>query len=285
MGSPSFNAMRIIIAIAFLLALSECRRHLCDDGTRPICPDRTSAVYNRPTGKNSRKSNYFPPPVCSGEFPPFCLDGSTPRVRFNTCPAEEKKCPKGQGQGPHDRPFHACADGSQCKCPGGGESCQFHYRRCANKKKCHKRCKSGVPHCPWFTKNRNPHNGIRKHNTGPNRPGNKEGGHHWGANYTGNVPFPHGFGSGHHCERLYKNYGGCRFLYVLGKRSKISRECCKRYRKFRNARCKCDCCYDDSTCVHHGPACNVPTGSTPTCTSDTITWTGPVCPWQGDQTP
>merc|ERR1712025_519545 len=176
MGSPSFNAMRIIIAIAFLLALSECRRHLCDDGTRPICPDRTSAVYNRPTGKNSRKSNYFPPPVCSGVFPPFCLDGSTPRVRFNTCPAEEKKCPKGQGQGPHDRPFHACADGSQCKCPGGGEGCQFHYKRCANGQKCHKGCKSGVPHCPWFTKSRNSHNGIRQYNTGANRPGNKRGG-------------------------------------------------------------------------------------------------------------
>merc|ERR1711942_566799 len=188
MGSPSFDAMRIIIAIAFLWTLAECRRHLCDDGTRPICPDGSRAVYNRPTGKNTKKSKYFPPPVCSGEGPAICRDGSTPSVRFNTCSAEEKKCPKGQGQGPHDKPFHTCGDGSQCKCPGGGEGCKFRYRQCKNGQKCRKRCKSGVPHCPWFTKNRNPHNGTRIHNTGPNRPGNKEGGHHWGGNFVGNHP-------------------------------------------------------------------------------------------------
>merc|ERR1711862_514986 len=186
MGVVVFNSssnMRIFITLASLLALAECRRYLCDDGTRPICPDGTRAVYNRPTGKNNRKSNYFPPPVCSGEGPALCIDGSTPRVRFNTCPAEEKKCPKGEGQGPHDRPFHACADGSQCKCPGGGEGCKFRYRRCGKGQKCRKRCKSGEPHCPWFTKNRNQHNGIRKFNTGAERPGNKEGGHHWGKCY------------------------------------------------------------------------------------------------------
>merc|ERR1712042_15438 len=185
MGSHS--GMKIIIAITFLLSLIECRRHLCDDGTRPICPNGDQAVYNRPTGKNSRKSKYFPPPVCNGKGRPKCLDGSEAKYRLNTCSNEEMKCPKGQGQGQHDRPFPPCADGSQCKCPGGGKGCQFRYKRCLNGLKCRKRCKSGVPHCPWFTKNRNPHNGTRIHNTGPNRPGNKLP-HNWGPGIPGNDP-------------------------------------------------------------------------------------------------
>merc|ERR1712179_580828 len=148
-SSPFLN-MKIFVAIAFFVAVAECRRHLCDDGKRPVCPDGSKAVYNRPTGKNTDGSKYFPPPVCSGEGAP------------------------------------ACADGSQCKCPGGGEGCQFHYRRCANGQKCHRQCKSGVPHCPWFTKNRNKHDGIRVYNTGDNRPGNK--GHNWGPAYDGNKP-------------------------------------------------------------------------------------------------
>merc|ERR1712142_819942 len=185
MGSHS--GMKIIIAITFLLSLIECRRHLCDDGTRPICPNGDQAVYNRPTGKNSRESKYFPPPVCNGKGRPKCLDGSEAKYRLNTCSNEEMKCPKGQGQGQHDRPFPPCADGSQCKCPGGGKGCQFRYKRCLNGLKCRKRCKSGVPHCPWFTKNRNPHNGTRIHNTGPNRPGNKLP-HNWGPGIPGNDP-------------------------------------------------------------------------------------------------
>merc|ERR1712142_44807 len=186
MGSHS--GMKIIIAITFLLSLIECRRHLCDDHTRPVCPDGTQAVYNRPTGKNSRKSKYFPPPVCHGKGRPKCLDGSVAKYRFNTCSNEEKKCPKGQGQGQHDRPFSPCADGSPCKCPGRGKGCQFQYRRCSNGKKCRPRCRSGVPHCPWLTKNRNPHNGTRIYNTGPNRPGNKKRGHDWGIKHLGNMP-------------------------------------------------------------------------------------------------
>merc|ERR1712179_145344 len=116
-SSPFLN-MKIFVAIAFFVAVAECRRHLCDDGKRPVCPDGSKAVYNRPTGKNTDGSKYFPPPVCSGEGAPACADGS-----------EAKKCPKGQGQGSSDKPFQVCGDGSQCKCPGGGEGCQFHYRR------------------------------------------------------------------------------------------------------------------------------------------------------------
>ena len=52
--------MMFILAIASLLALAEGRRHLCDDGTRPICSDGSKAVYNRPTGKNTGGSTYFP---------------------------------------------------------------------------------------------------------------------------------------------------------------------------------------------------------------------------------
>merc|ERR1712002_1252105 len=34
------------------------------------------------------------------------------------------------------------------------------------------------------------HDGIRIHNTGANRPGNKEGGHNWGGDFPGNRPYP-----------------------------------------------------------------------------------------------
>merc|ERR1712133_214839 len=112
--------MKFLITVAALVAIAECRRHLCDDGTRPICNDGSKAVYNRPTGKNTDGSKYFPYPVCNGEGAPACADGSTPKVRFNTCSNDEKKCPTGQGQGASDKPFAPCADGSKCVCPGGG---------------------------------------------------------------------------------------------------------------------------------------------------------------------
>merc|ERR1712098_749629 len=222
MGVVVFNSssnMRIFITLASLLALAECRRHLCDDGTRPICPDGTKAVYNRPTGKNTENSDYFPPPVCNGEGKPACADGSEARVRFNICSDDEKKCPTGQGFGAGDKPRPACADGSKCSCPGGGKNCAirfkrganrkscvtqckkgvphcpgggkncaFRFKRCANRKSCVTQCKKGVPHCPWWTKNRNKHDGIRNFNTGERRPGNRPEGHHWGPAYPGNLP-------------------------------------------------------------------------------------------------
>merc|ERR1712136_690050 len=147
--------MKFLITIAALFAIAECRRHLCDDGTRPICNDGSKAVYNRPTGKNTDDSKYFPPPVCNGE-----------------------------GQGAMDKPFAPCADGSKCVCPGGGKNCQFHYRVCGNGQGCRKMCRKGQPHCPWWTKNRNKHDGIREFNTGDSRPGNK--GHNWGPDFAGN---------------------------------------------------------------------------------------------------
>merc|ERR1711887_102926 len=73
--------MKIFVAIAFFVAVAECRRHLCDDGSRPKCSDGTKAVYNRPTGKNTDGSKYFPPPVCSGEGAPACADGSEDKDR------------------------------------------------------------------------------------------------------------------------------------------------------------------------------------------------------------
>ena len=173
-----------ILAIASLLALAEGRRHLCDDGTRPICSDGSKAVYNRPTGKNTGGSTYFPPPVCEGEGSPACADGSVARVRFNTCPKDLMKCPNGQGLGPNDKPFSPCADDSKCHCPGGGKGCQFHYKVCDNGQGCRKQCRSGEPHCPWATKNRNKHDGIRTHNAGDSRPGN--GPHQWGPGVASN---------------------------------------------------------------------------------------------------
>merc|ERR1719370_1076632 len=163
--------MKIFVAIAFFVAVTDCRRQLCKDGKRPVCPDGTK---------------YFPPPVCSGEGKPACADGSVAMVRFNGCTKDNMKCPKGQGQGSSDKPFQACADGSKCKCPQGGDGCQFRYKVCTNGQSCRKQCKSGVPHCPWATKNRNKHNGIRDYNTGDNRPGNK--GHNWGPDFADNRP-------------------------------------------------------------------------------------------------
>jgi len=168
--------------------------------TRPVCPGGAKAVYNRPTGKNTKGSTYFPPPICPGSDggPAFCEDGSTPALRFNTCKYEELKCPNGQGMAPHcpgggplcDRPFRPCSDGSACSCPGPGTGCAFVHKRCANGDKCHRQCKTGQPHCPWFTKNRNKHDGIRIFNTGDHRPGNKEGGHNWQGDFPGNRPYP-----------------------------------------------------------------------------------------------
>merc|ERR1711862_165144 len=102
---------------------------------------------NRPTGKNTENSDYFPPPVCEGEGKPACADGSVARYRFNTCSDDEKKCPTGQGFGAGDKPRPACADGSKCSCPGGGKNCAFRFKRCANRKSCVTQCKKGVPHC------------------------------------------------------------------------------------------------------------------------------------------
>jgi len=285
--------MRLIIAITFLLSLAECRRHLCDDGTRPICPDGTRAVYNRPTGKNSMKSNYFPPPVCSGELRPTCLDGSEAKVRFNACSDDEKKCPKGQGQGPYDAPFNTCADGSMCKCPGGGNSCKFYKRRCAKNQKCHKRCKSGVPHCPWFTKNRNPNNGPRKYNTGDKRPKNKPGGHNFGKLFPGNVAgiFELTEEQNDFCWDTFSNatynYTCSTFLY---ENDKQFGPCCYND-EIRNNHCKCDCCYRDApppyTCIALGPLCNFPRRleNNPNCYVPGPVWGTPVCPWQGNQIP
>merc|ERR1712243_404812 len=87
MGVVVFNStsnMRIFITLASLLALAECRRHLCDDGTRPICPDGTKAVYNRPTGKIPRDPHISHPLyVREKESPHVPMDqwqdtGSTP---------------------------------------------------------------------------------------------------------------------------------------------------------------------------------------------------------------
>merc|ERR1712189_110710 len=64
------------------------------------------------------------------------------------------------------------------------ENCQFHYRVCGNGQGCRKMCRKGQPHCPWWTKNRNKHDGIREFNTGDSRPGNK--GHNWGPDFAGN---------------------------------------------------------------------------------------------------
>ena len=167
-------------------------------------------MYNRPTGKNTKSSTWFP--ACKGNRRPICADGSKPKPRFNTCSLAEMKCPKGKGFGPHDKPFTPCADGSKCKCPGGGKGCQFRYRRCDNGQKCRKRCNSGVPHCPWFTKNRNPHNGTRIYNIGPERPGNKEGGHMWpGGNRRCRKllePLPGQF----HCEKIKRGKRNFHYL-------------------------------------------------------------------------
>merc|ERR1712179_585197 len=65
-SSPFLN-MKIFVAIAFFVAVAECRRHLCDDGKRPVCPDGSKAVYNRPTGKNTDGSKYFPPQCVVGK--------------------------------------------------------------------------------------------------------------------------------------------------------------------------------------------------------------------------
>merc|ERR1712002_202409 len=182
-SSQSLN-MKIFVAIAFLVAVAECRRHLCDDGTRPVCANGEKAVYNRPTGKNTDGSKYFPPPVCNGEGKPACADGSEAKIRFNICSNDEKICPKGQGVGGSNKPFPVCGDGSKCGCPGGGKNCQFRYKRCKNGQSCRKQCNKGEPHCPWFTKNRNKHDGIKTYITGDNRPGNKA--KNWGPGFAGN---------------------------------------------------------------------------------------------------
>ena len=184
-GNRPLGIMKILVTIASLLVLTDCRRHLCDDGTRPICPNGYRAVYNRPTGNNYDKSSFHPPPVCGGDGSPICIDGSTPKVRFNTCTSDEKKCPTGQGWGSKDKPFSPCADGSKCSCPAGGKNCSFHYRVCSNGQGCRKMCRKGQPHCPWFTKNRNKHDGNKEFNKGEMRPGNK--GHNWGPYYIGNL--------------------------------------------------------------------------------------------------
>merc|ERR1712244_197572 len=83
-----------------------------------------------------------------------------------------------------DKPFTPCADGSKCSCPAGGKNCSFRYRVCGNGQACRKMCRMGQPHCPWFTKNRNKHDGIKTYNAGAMRPGNK--GHNWGPDFVGN---------------------------------------------------------------------------------------------------
>merc|ERR1712013_559071 len=181
--------MRYIFLLSFLAGLIQARRWLCDDMTRPRCPDNTLAVFNRPTGNNFKRSRYHPPPTCGGNGKLKCLDGSKPKPRFNTCARDEKVCNQNQGKchrvcnenwpstricpdgnAPFnnccticDIPFQPCDDGSHPTCP------------------CSPKCK-----CPWKTKNRNKHNGITNYNYGADRPGNR--GHHWGAAYAGNRP-------------------------------------------------------------------------------------------------
>merc|ERR1712179_333444 len=174
--------MRYIFLLSFIAGLSQARRWLCDDMTRPKCPNGKFAVFNRPTGNNFRRSKYHPPPYCQNKGKLFCDDDSKPKPRFNTCARDEKVCNQNQGKchrvcnenwpstricpdgnAPFnnccnicDIPFQPCDDGSHPTCP------------------CYPKCK-----CPWKTKNRNKHNGISNYNYGAGRPGNR--GHRWGA--------------------------------------------------------------------------------------------------------
>jgi len=212
----------LLLLLFFLAGLTQARRWLCDDMTRPRCPDGTLAVFNRPTGNNFKKSRYYPPPHCKGDFPLKCTDGSKPKPRFNTCARDEKVCNQNKGKCHRvcnekwpatricpdgntpfnnccmicDIPFQPCEDGSipTCKClksKAKGKpkcKCPWEAKRCATPPRMpRKQCYDGQPpHCPWKTKNRNRHNGITNYNWGPDRPGNR--GHRWGAAYQGNRP-------------------------------------------------------------------------------------------------
>ena len=89
-------------------------------------------------------------------------------------------------------PWEVCRDGSFPRCPFGSRTiCPFRIRKCADRFQQHQKkrgtnfftsrseprrqCTVGMPHCPWFTKNRNnPWNPTEeKFNRGPNRPQNK----------------------------------------------------------------------------------------------------------------
>ena len=99
-------------------------------------------------------------------------------------------------------PWTVCKDGSFPRCPFGSRTiCPFRIRKCADRlanlwknmdrfkknwSRAHcvstprseprRQCTVGMPHCPWFTKNRNnPWNfSEEKFNRGPNRPQNKD---------------------------------------------------------------------------------------------------------------
>ena len=90
-------------------------------------------------------------------------------------------------------PWQVCRDGSFPRCPFGSRTiCPFRIRKCADRfqqqhwkkhtncvfttrSEPRRQCTVGMPHCPWFTKNRNnPWNPTEeKFNRGPNRPQNK----------------------------------------------------------------------------------------------------------------
>eukprot|EP00090_Calanus_glacialis_P029009 TRINITY_DN4651_c0_g1_i1.p1 TRINITY_DN4651_c0_g1~~TRINITY_DN4651_c0_g1_i1.p1 ORF type:complete len:210 (-),score=34.90 TRINITY_DN4651_c0_g1_i1:101-730(-) len=206
--------MRLLLIIFSLSALVHARRWLCDDMTRPRCPDGTLAVYNRPTGNNAKNSKYHPPPTCKGQGKIACADKSKPKPRFNLCARDEKVCNQNKGKCHRvcndkwpttricpdgntpflgcclicDLPFEPCHDGSHPRCPGVNQDCPWEAKRCKTPPRMPRtQCKDHMaPHCPWKTKNRNHHNGISDFNFGDERPGNR--GHRWGGAYAGNRP-------------------------------------------------------------------------------------------------
>jgi len=206
--------MRGLIIFASVFTLGYARRWLCDDMTRPLCPDGTLAVFNRPTGNNFRRSRYHPPPHCKGQGKLQCRDGSKPKPRFNTCARDEKICNPNQGRchrvcNPNwpigrscpdgntpfngccntcNLPYEPCHDGSHPRCRGVKQTCPWEAKRCKTPPRMPRtQCKDHMaPHCPWKTKNRNKHNGVSNYNFGADRPQNR--GHRWGAAYAGNRP-------------------------------------------------------------------------------------------------
>merc|ERR1719244_656069 len=48
--------MKFLITVAALFAIAECRRHLCDDGTRPICSDGSKEKVKCSSGKEAYRS-------------------------------------------------------------------------------------------------------------------------------------------------------------------------------------------------------------------------------------
>ena len=179
--------MKLLLILPLLFCLGHTRRYLCDDGTRPECRDGSRAVYNRPTGRNTKGSKYSPPPVCEGKRKPICSDGSAAKPRFNQCSDEQKVCPMGEGVRGGNQPFRACWLGGVPSCPDNQKNCDYWKLLCLpHKYRPHRHCNIGKPHCPWYTKNRNNIDvNPGEYNQGPNRPQNR-GPHHWGKTWSGN---------------------------------------------------------------------------------------------------